>query len=73
MFKKLCRGFNKKVLTGETIGSHVKNAEYAVRGDVVIKASEMEEKMKAGFKFPFNEFTACNIGNPQYLGQKPIT
>lgn len=40
-------------------------AEYAVRGAIVAKASELE---KTGKKIIY-----CNIGNPQSLGQKPLT
>jgi len=29
--------------------------------------------MAAGMKYPFQRITYCNIGNPQQLGQKPIT
>ena len=41
------------------------NAEYAVRGPIVIRAQELE---KQGRKIIY-----CNIGNPQALKQKPLT
>ena len=40
-------------------------AEYAVRGAIVIKAQELEKKGK--------KIIYCNIGNPQSLKQKPLT
>ncbi len=43
----------------------VKNSHYAVRGPIVARAQELE---RAGRKIIY-----CNIGNPQALGQKPIT
>lgn len=60
-------------LTGESISPHVKKAEYAVRGDIVVRAGEIGKELKAGKKFPFTDLVMCNIGNPQALGQKPVT
>lgn len=60
-------------LTGENISPHVKKAEYAVRGDIVVRAGEIAKELKAGKKFPFSDLVMCNIGNPQALGQKPVT
>ena len=74
MFIQQLRKFSKqKVLNINSLSSCVKNADYAVRGDVVLKAAELEQKLIAGHKYPFKELTACNIGNPHYLGQKPLT
>ncbi|MCI0448268.1 MAG: aminotransferase class I/II-fold pyridoxal phosphate-dependent enzyme [Chlorobi bacterium] len=41
------------------------NAEYAVRGPIVIRAQELEKQGK--------KIIYCNIGNPQALKQKPLT
>ena len=60
-------------LTGDSISSHVKKAEYAVRGDIVVRAGEIDKELKAGKKYPFTDLVMCNIGNPQALGQKPVT
>ena len=60
-------------LTGDSISPHVKKAEYAVRGDIVVRAGEIGKELKAGKKFPFSDLVMCNIGNPQALGQKPVT
>ncbi|HEY6003000.1 MAG TPA: aminotransferase class I/II-fold pyridoxal phosphate-dependent enzyme [Anaeromyxobacter sp.] len=49
----------------EDIGRQVREAEYAVRGPIVARAQELERQ---GRKVIY-----CNIGNPQSLGQKPIT
>lgn len=40
-------------------------AQYAVRGKIVIRAQQLEEQGK--------KIIYCNIGNPQALKQKPIT
>lgn len=34
---------------------------------------EIEREMEKGKKFPFTHLTQLNIGNPQVLGQKPVT
>ena len=49
----------------EDIGVQVREAEYAVRGPIVARAAELERQ---GRKIIY-----CNIGNPQSLGQRPIT
>lgn len=41
------------------------DARYAVRGKIVLRASEIEKEMAAGKKFPFDSLVYCNIGNPQ--------
>lgn len=66
-------GVASSKLTGETISPHVMKAEYAVRGDIVVRAGEIGKELKKGKKFPFTDLVMCNIGNPQALGQKPIT
>ncbi len=47
------------------LGKAVIETEYAVRGPIVARAAELEKQGK--------EIIYCNIGNPQSLGQKPIT
>lgn len=49
----------------EDIGRAVRDAAYAVRGPIVARAQELERQ---GRKIVY-----CNIGNPQSLGQRPIT
>ncbi len=49
----------------EDIGRQVREAEYAVRGPIVARAQELERQ---GRKIIY-----CNIGNPQSLGQRPLT
>lgn len=56
-----------------TINPLVRNAEYAVRGKLLDRAMELEKDLKAGKELPFDMIVRCNIGNPQALGQKPIT
>jgi len=63
-----------KVLTKDTINPLVLRTEYAVRGELVIKAAEFQQMLKdPASNLPFKEIILCNIGNPQSLGQPPIT
>lgn len=56
-----------------TINQNILQAKYAVRGAIVLRAGEHEKALQRGEKRPFQEIVYCNIGNPQQLGQKPIT
>jgi aspartate/methionine/tyrosine aminotransferase len=47
------------------LGKAVLETQYAVRGPIVARAQELERQGK--------EIIYCNIGNPQSLGQQPIT
>ncbi|XP_078435760.1 glutamate--glyoxylate aminotransferase 2 [Wolffia australiana] len=49
----------------EIINENVKNVAYAVRGELYLRASELQ---KEGKKIIFT-----NVGNPHALGQKPLT
>jgi len=52
-------------LTVETANENVVNTQYAVRGEIVQIANQLKSEGR--------KITFCNIGNPQSLGQKPIT
>ncbi len=52
-------------LTLDDVSPQVRSTQYAVRGPIVARAAELE---RAG-----REIIYCNIGNPQSLGQRPIT
>jgi len=65
-----------KILTPETINPAVIKTAYAVRGELVIRAEKHQQVLADAStrnSLPFKEITFCNIGNPQELGQKPIT
>jgi hypothetical protein len=51
----------------------VLNAQYAVRGEIPIRAEELRQKIEKGENVGFEKVINCNIGNPQQLGQKPLT
>ncbi|KAK9108167.1 hypothetical protein Syun_024178 [Stephania yunnanensis] len=54
-----------KGLDYETLNENVKKVQYAVRGELYLRASELQ---KEGKKIIFT-----NVGNPHALGQKPLT
>eukprot|EP00828_Plagiopyla_frontata_P045280 TRINITY_DN76_c0_g2_i1.p1 TRINITY_DN76_c0_g2~~TRINITY_DN76_c0_g2_i1.p1 ORF type:complete len:510 (-),score=78.12 TRINITY_DN76_c0_g2_i1:118-1647(-) len=64
---------SKKVLTLETLAEPIKASQYGVRGSIVKKAQALDEELQAGKSFPFKKLTFLNIGNPQALGQPPIS
>jgi alanine transaminase len=74
-FKRLySTSTTKKALSVGNINQHVVKAEYAVRGAIVTRAGEIMEEINTGKQtYPFKDLTECNIGNPQYFGQPPIT
>lgn len=60
-------------VTRDNINACVRDAQYAVRGEIVIRANELAEKLRHGEPLGFDKLVACNIGNPAPLGQKPMT
>ncbi|CAL0317985.1 unnamed protein product [Lupinus luteus] len=61
-------------VTANNINPKVLKCEYAVRGEIVTLAQKLQEDLQANpGSHPFEEILYCNIGNPQSLGQQPIT
>ncbi|VFQ75967.1 unnamed protein product [Cuscuta campestris] len=56
---------SSKPLDYENLNENVKKCQYAVRGELYLRASELQ---KQGKKIIFT-----NVGNPHALGQKPLT
>jgi alanine transaminase len=58
----------------QDISSKITGAEYAVRGEIVIMSQEIEKELASGnHSYSFDKLIACNIGNPQAVGQEPLT
>ena len=62
------------------INPHVREAQYAVRGELATRAESYRAKLKKGYPptppddtLPFDQVISANIGNPQQLDQKPFT
>eukprot|EP00854_Cymbomonas_tetramitiformis_P016105 gene16105-19101_t len=54
----------------------MRKAEYAVRGELLEIANEIQKELDAGTaseKYNFTKIIKCNIGNPQAVGQQPLT
>jgi len=60
-------------LTLDGVSPTVKAAEYAVRGRLLDRSVELSALLAAGASLPFSQIVRCNIGNPQALGQKPLS
>ena len=61
------------VLTLDTLNPNVIELQYAVRGPIVARATEIENEIKSGVKKPFDRVVKANIGDCHATGQKPIT
>ncbi|KAI4142703.1 MAG: hypothetical protein LQ340_007256 [Diploschistes diacapsis] len=68
-----------RALNIDNINPHVKEAKYAVRGELATKAENYRAKLSGRTApgvpehLPFDTVISANIGNPQQLDQKPIT
>ncbi|EWC46913.1 hypothetical protein DRE_03925 [Drechslerella stenobrocha 248] len=61
-------------LNYDNINPHVKEAKYAVRGELANKAESIRRDLEQDpSSHPFDHVIFANIGNPQQLDQKPIT
>ncbi len=64
-------------LTVDALNPAILNVQYAVRGELAIKAEEYRVQLKtnAAHDLPFKKVISTNIGNPQQTGldQPPIT
>jgi len=54
-----------KVLHPDLLNENIRNTQYAVRGELYLKAEELRRAGK--------EIIFTNVGNPHALGQKPLT
>ncbi|CAN6210809.1 unnamed protein product [Urochloa humidicola] len=61
-------------ITAETINPKVKIFNYEPCGEIVRHAERLQQKMDENpGSLPFPEIIHCNLGNPQVLGQRPVT
>ena len=68
-----CRVLSTQIFPAD-INPHLLRAEYAVRGEIVMRAAELKSELAAApGSLPFDKVLECNIGNPQAVGQKPIS
>ena len=61
-------------LSLNNINQQVLTAEYAVRGPIVLRSAQIKAQLASDpSSLPFDNVLACNIGNPQAVGQQPIS
>lgn len=64
----------RRSLNINNINPHVREAKYAVRGELAVRSEEYRANLaKGSTDLPFDQVISANIGNPQQLDQKPIT
>ncbi|ELP91213.1 alanine aminotransferase, putative [Entamoeba invadens IP1] len=63
----------------QNINPNVLATQYAVRGRLVLEANEIDKQIQEALKagkpnpYPFDKVVYCNIGNPQFCNQPPLT
>lgn len=62
---------NKRVMNLASINRRIVDFQYAVRGPQAILAESLSLNLASNPNF--SKIIFCNIGNPQQLGQKPLT
>merc|ERR1712241_1654411 len=60
-------------VTMENLNPCIKTMEYAVRGPLVIRATEIEKELQSGVKKPFDSVIKANIGDAHAMGNAPVT
>ncbi|CAG2173170.1 unnamed protein product, partial [Oppiella nova] len=61
------------LLSLETMNQRIRRMEYAVRGAIPMRATELEKELKSGLKKPFDEVIRANIGDCHAMDQRPLT
>jgi len=64
---------NPNLLNLGNINKNVLEAQYPVRGELVIIAEQLQQDINEGKRKDLKKIVFCNIGNPQAVGQKPLT
>lgn len=64
---------NRNLLNLDNINQNIRRLEYAVRGPLVIRATQLNRELSQGAKKPFKSIISANIGDCQAMNQKPIT
>jgi alanine transaminase len=63
----------KPTITLDNMNPAIKKMEYAVRGPLVIRATEIEKEIEKGANKPFPNVIKANIGDAHAMGNQPIT
>eukprot|EP00929_Paragymnodinium_shiwhaense_P121223 TRINITY_DN93392_c0_g1_i1.p1 TRINITY_DN93392_c0_g1~~TRINITY_DN93392_c0_g1_i1.p1 ORF type:complete len:520 (-),score=122.93 TRINITY_DN93392_c0_g1_i1:351-1910(-) len=65
-----CRSYSS--WTVGNLAKQVVNCEYAIRGQVLHKAEELQSRLDAGEQLGFDKLLPLHMGNPQAVGSSPI-
>merc|ERR1719291_210653 len=60
-------------VTMDNLNPAIKTMEYALRGPLVIRATEIEKELQSGVKKPFENVIKANIGDAHAMGNLPVT
>lgn len=60
-------------MTKESMNPNVIEMEYAVRGPIVQRATQIQDELASGASKPFDEVVRANIGDCHATGQQPLT
>lgn len=63
----------KKSITLRNLNPHIIKLEYAIRGSLFHRLTEIENELKKGTQMPFTRLIKANIGDGHSIGQKPIS
>ncbi|KAL1230443.1 Alanine aminotransferase [Trichinella pseudospiralis] len=57
----------------DNVNPHILEMEYAVRGPLVTRATEIEKELSQGVEKPFKTVIRANIGDAHAMLQRPVT
>lgn len=61
MINSNLQSISKKFLDLSNLPSNIKNCQYAVRGQIPLRAQEITKELQNGKKYPFKKVTFCNV------------
>ncbi|GFT05171.1 alanine aminotransferase 1 [Nephila pilipes] len=61
------------LLNADNINQNLRHMEFPWPSLVVSRGNEIEKEIKMGRKYPFKEVIHAHAGDPQGMGQKPVT
>jgi len=62
-----------RALSIEDLGPGITESSYLIRGSVLHRAGDLRKLKESGVELPFDKFYPLHYGNPQLLGQPPIS
>ena len=66
--------FRNRTLGFTDLNSKLRRMKFALGGRLISEANKIRQALTNGHQaFPFTKVLQCDLGNPQFLGQKPIT